>query len=68
MRKRVEQLRTLEEELWLGERGRFGAELVEVVSRTCWKEVPTLSLNKGQWAAEQGAAVDASGCDAPSQW
>ena len=29
MRKRVEQLRTLEE-LWLGEQGRFGAELVEV--------------------------------------
>ena len=30
LRKRAEEPRSLEEELWLEERGRFGAELVEV--------------------------------------
>jgi len=31
LRKRVEEPRSLEEELWLKERGYFGAELVGVV-------------------------------------
>ena len=65
LRERVEEPRSLEE-MWLEKRGRFGAELVEVARRTCWKEVQTLSLKEAPWAAEQGTAVDY--CDAPSQW
>jgi len=55
---------------WVEEQGRFWADSVEVAWWTCWKGVPTLSLKEAQWAAEQGAAVDA--CDTPSvvdlQW
>ena len=62
----MEQPRTSEEELWVEERGRIGADSVEMAWRTCRKEVPSLSSKEAQWAAEQGAAVDDD--DAPSQW